>query len=842
MSSASSFDDVTVAKSHLALAEARVTQGDLRLAVDEYLEAELLLLRCGSDRDAVQAATRAAEILFELGDAPTARRALINAAQAADAPEAYDVRGPYLLQRAISEQRAGRPADGVTLAATAVTCVEPGDRPHSLLILGRVQRDVGAFEAALITFNDARACALRVNQTAPAALALSEIAQTWSEAGEESRADAVFAEAALERAATAETEPTHAIRQRSDGIYESLDAGRISAGEAAVAFVSCAREFHEIGDLQAEATARAAAAEAYARAQRWELADMAGEVAYDLAVRSGNRALEVTIGRLVGNTYLRHGEFEDAERVLRQVQATGEALRDRADSAEAVQSIGVMLAAVYEKLALLYHLEFVDPDGNVVRAALPGDALTIAQRTRATNLATWLTIAGAVERSGSPEAAEAFGDLYATETTLEAGAVAHPSRLDAGLRDREKAQHRFEAASSLSVRAVRRALVATRAEHLFAAGERTVFVDLLALPEGVLAYVVDARGLRDADLIPWPRLERLALLERWGRALSNCTKPRAGNAPRGWRTGGAGQLDPTAIDVLRETHDAMTSCILGPLAELVAACGNYERVIVFPHRELVQLPFSSLEQRLEDAAVSVAPNAACLRALENRPRAAAGPLVAFGDATATLTCTTLELQSLGVPFDAAPTTAEIIRRGAQANILHFAGHGYFDSANPYRSGLVVEPAPDGRAEASDPWTFDKSLFTLTDIAARLRLPCCLVAVLSACDTGMPRVHAASEFTSLPSVLFVAGARNVVASLWPAHDVASALLMITFHAMLRAAPSPRPSLALAAARRELRRMTRIDIRSVVGRNAPVPAGAFPFDHPVYADSFQHYGAD
>jgi CHAT domain-containing protein len=115
-------------------------------------------------------------------------------------------------------------------------------------------------------------------------------------------------------------------------------------------------------------------------------------------------------------------------------------------------------------------------------------------------------------------------------------------------------------------------------------------------------------------------------------------------------------------------------------------------------------------------------------------------------------------------------------------------------------------------------------------------------VLSACYTGVPREHAASEFTSLPAAFLVAGARDVVAALWPAHDAAATLLMGAYYDALAANGVGASSDALAAARTRLKTMTRDEaIERLQGADA-VPQRTIPFDAPHFADAFQHYGVD
>src|SRR5262249_62218297 len=97
---------------------------------------------------------------------------------------------------------------------------------------------------------------------------------------------------------------------------------------------------------------------------------------------------------------------------------------------------------------------------------------------------------------------------------------------------------------------------------------------------------------------------------------------------------------------------------------------------------------------------------------------------------------------------------------------------------------------------------------VADVLARGRLPRCRLVVLAACRSGLPRQHAADEFTSLPGAFLVAGAAGVIASLWPVDDGASYLLMEEYFAAWASSggDEPSPSAALLRARPRLAALT------------------------------------
>jgi tetratricopeptide (TPR) repeat protein len=133
--------------------------------------------------------------------------------------------------------------------------------------------------------------------------------------------------------------------------------------------------------------------------------------------------------------------------------------------------------------------------------------------------------------------------------------------------------------------------------------------------------------------------------------------------------------------------------------------------------------------------------------------------------------------------------------------LHFATHGLVD---PRRSDLLA-----GLALATPPGTPPgpeaDGLFQLFEIDAT-RVDAELV-VLSACDSGVGRRIEGEGVFSLARGFFAAGARRVVATLWPVSDTSSAdLVGELFRRMAdddAAARDARPAVALRDAKRLLR---------------------------------------
>lgn len=105
-------------------------------------------------------------------------------------------------------------------------------------------------------------------------------------------------------------------------------------------------------------------------------------------------------------------------------------------------------------------------------------------------------------------------------------------------------------------------------------------------------------------------------------------------------------------------------------------------------------------------------------------------------------------------------------------ILHFAVHGVVNTHEPDRSALLFGDGPHSKEDG---------LWQTREIRT-LSLKADLVT-LSACDTGIGKIEGEEGVDSLVGAFLMAGAKNVVASLWPASDRYTATLMEKFYGRL-----------------------------------------------------------
>jgi CHAT domain-containing protein len=134
--------------------------------------------------------------------------------------------------------------------------------------------------------------------------------------------------------------------------------------------------------------------------------------------------------------------------------------------------------------------------------------------------------------------------------------------------------------------------------------------------------------------------------------------------------------------------------------------------------------------------------------------------------------------------------------------LHVAAHGQFDAIEPARSGIVLG-TEDGRYET----------LTLHELR-ELDLSALQLATLATCRSAEHARMPGRERVCLPTAFLDAGARGVIASLWPVEGESSLDVMRALYVQLR---DHRPAVALARMQAELGRRPE-------GQRVPTPSRA------------------
>jgi CHAT domain-containing protein len=113
-----------------------------------------------------------------------------------------------------------------------------------------------------------------------------------------------------------------------------------------------------------------------------------------------------------------------------------------------------------------------------------------------------------------------------------------------------------------------------------------------------------------------------------------------------------------------------------------------------------------------------------------------------------------------------------------AGVAHLATHGRLSAHNPLFSDLMMSDGP----------------LLVYDLEGLEQVP--HTVVLAACDSARSVVCAGDELLGLSATFLAQGATQLVASVLPILDAATAPLMVAFHRLLAAGQAPAPALAAA----------------------------------------------
>jgi len=317
------------------------------------------------------------------------------------------------------------------------------------------------------------------------------------------------------------------------------------------------------------------------------------------------------------------------------------------------------------------------------------------------------------------------------------------------------------------------------------------FIEYLVSDSTTLAFVVTSDTIAVLDL--GTRRQELARLVEFARGVLT---PRPDSL---WRA------------PLRRLHAALIAPV-----EATGLLADKSRLVLVPHVELQYLPFAALMdtagrflvQRYE---LAMTPSASVWIALGDRPAGLPGVgLLAFAPQPATLPGSSQEVAAIRrlagadaqVLTGSAATESAFRRLAPNRRVLHLATYGVLNKQNPLFSYVKLAPddADDGRLEVHEVF----GLHLVADLV-----------VLSACQTGLGSgaladVPAGDDWVGLTRAFLHAGARRVVATLWPVDDWATAALMERFYTTYQ--PGGDAGATIADAQRELLR---------------VPATAHPF---------------
>jgi len=309
----------------------------------------------------------------------------------------------------------------------------------------------------------------------------------------------------------------------------------------------------------------------------------------------------------------------------------------------------------------------------------------------------------------------------------------------------------------------------------------SAFIEYLVSDSVTLAFLVTNDTLAVVDL--GTRRQDLARLVDFARA----TIARRG----------VSATDSLWRGPLRRLHAALIAPV-----EATGLLTGKSRLVLVPHVELQYLPFAALMDTaghflIERYELGMTPSASVWIALGDRPAGPPGAgVLAFAPRPATLPGSSQEVATIqrlagadAQVLTGSEATESAFRRLAPTRrVLHLATYGVLNKQNPLFSFVKLAPdgAEDGRLEVHE-------VFGL-HLAADL-------VVLSACQTGLGSgaladVPAGDDWVGLTRAFLHAGARHVVATLWPVDDWATAALMERFYGGGDVATEPAKALAEA----------------------------------------------
>ncbi|HYT63155.1 MAG TPA: CHAT domain-containing protein [Gemmatimonadales bacterium] len=310
-----------------------------------------------------------------------------------------------------------------------------------------------------------------------------------------------------------------------------------------------------------------------------------------------------------------------------------------------------------------------------------------------------------------------------------------------------------------------------------------------------IVFVVTRDTLVSLDL----NVSHSTLAGRVDFARGTLGSPTEGGAQRAWR--------PSLRRLYRQ--------LVAPV-EASGLLAGKRRLVIAPHAELHYLPFATLvvpgqrEQLLiERYVIEYVPSASVWLRLRDRPAPSqGGGVLALAPRAATLPGSQAEVAAIQRIFGArartlvgTPATERAFRTLAPGQeIVHLATYGVLNKQNPMFSFVELGAGGAGGGEGAGGAGGDEDgrlevheVFGLT-LNARL-------LVLSACQTGvgagaLTDVPPGDDWVGLVQGFLYAGASNVMATLWPVSDVATARLMERFYKELAAGRPEGEALALA----------------------------------------------
>lgn len=249
--------------------------------------------------------------------------------------------------------------------------------------------------------------------------------------------------------------------------------------------------------------------------------------------------------------------------------------------------------------------------------------------------------------------------------------------------------------------------------------------------------------------------------------------------------------DPEADSaVVTSVLGELFDLLVGPILEAGALAGA-ETLVLVPDGHLSYLPFGALRDRERDTwlvethVLLDLPSAAAWVAMRGGEgsvgEAASRPGAGFAPFPDRLPASADEVQQFaarhpGATYVGREATEQKVREALESGaVVHAAAHGVMNARNPLFSRIELREGAGGPSN-------DGELTVHEMLGQRSDSP---LVFLSACETGAgpawtSGVTGGKDHAALSQALLHAGARNVVATLWPVQDAAAARFTALFY--------------------------------------------------------------
>lgn len=507
-----------------------------------------------------------------------------------------------------------------------------------------------------------------------------------------------------------------------------------------------------------------------------ELRDAAGDeagadAAIAAAVAAGEQVevapVSLLVDQAVGRRLLERRDLAAARRCLERAARTAELLHADLDGAVVGQRFMLDKLDAFDALI---ELALVDP--TVADDHRGVEVLAATERARRRRLGELR------HRTGAPHAAADDGEV-ATELDAVYAEMLNPAH-----GDRERFERLTERAADLELRLSRARLDSARHDRgvggaspssTGTAADEPISSDLV-LPNGetvlswycladrVLALVI-ADGLVTVRLVPATRAEVVDAVARLDAQWQHL------HADAQLLVRHHDRFERAVRRVLGELHDMLVAPVADLLPTAPAAA-----LVVAAHGPLQQVPVHALHDGerylIERFTVSTTPSVAdyVTRAASKHP-GGRSLVIAASDATtpaidAEGRAVAAHLSDVSLHLGDVATASALLGGASGAAVVHLACHALFRRDNPMFSSLRLADRSIRANELLD-----------LDLTGAL-------VTLSSCDSARSHAGHGEELVGLMRAVLGAGARTLVASLWPADDTTTHRVVDGFYARLR----------------------------------------------------------